>query len=106
MRSTQRNDASSTRLAAANESGKCYDTGEMKENVRKVGTKNASSSTGLLAGNTPVLSNAVVKSKCDERVKAKIETMPSSGSATGKNCAITTDPLNRKIAGTFIQSGD
>lgn len=57
------------------------DTGDIQEKLKKVDVK-TSSPTSLLAKNSLVLPTGVIK---PERVKAKTETMPSSGSATGKN---------------------
>jgi len=86
MESTKKND--SLRAQSRNENGKdkchSYDTEDIQDKMNKVDVK-TSSPTSLLVRNTLMLPTGVTKSNQSEQVKAKIKTMPSSGSATGKN---------------------
>lgn len=83
MESTRKNVSSGSQLREQNVKGKCQncDTGDIQEKMKKVDVK-TSSPTSLLAKNTLILPTGVIR---PERVQAKTETMPSSGSATGKN---------------------
>lgn len=82
MESTKKNISSGIQPRSKNGKDKCQScvTNDIQEKMKKVDVK-TSSPTSLLAKNTLLLPTGVIKS---ERVKAKAETMPSSGSATGK----------------------
>lgn len=81
MESTKKNISSGIQPRSKNGKDKCQScvTNDIQEKMKKVDVK-TSSPTSLLAKNTLLLPTGVIKS---ERVKAKAETMPSSGSATG-----------------------
>lgn len=83
MKSTKKNVSLGIQPRGQNEKGKhqSCDTGDIQEKMKKVDMK-TSSPTSLLAKNSIMLPTGVIR---PERVKAKTETMPSSGSATGKN---------------------
>lgn len=86
MESMKKNDSLGTQSRDENGKDKChnYDTNDIQDKMKKVDMK-TSSPTSLLARNTLRLPTGVIKPNQSEQVKAKTETMPSSGSATGKN---------------------
>ncbi|KMQ94077.1 cytochrome b5 reductase 4 [Lasius niger] len=81
MKSTKKNVSLGIQPRGQNGKGKhqSCDTGDIQEKMKKVDMK-TSSPTSLLAKNSIMLPTGVIR---PERVKAKTETMPSSGSATG-----------------------
>ncbi|RLU26461.1 hypothetical protein DMN91_000256 [Ooceraea biroi] len=82
--SAQKNDSSKTQLEMDKDGkDKCqsYDTDDIEEKVKKVNVT-TSSPTRLLAKSSLVLPTGFIKPKRGEQVKAKVETMSSSGSAT------------------------
>jgi len=86
MESTKKNDSLGAQSRNENGKDKCcsYDTEDIQDKMNKVDVK-TSSLTSLLIRNTLMLPTGVTKSNQSEQVKAKIKTMSSSGSATGKN---------------------
>lgn len=87
IKSIHKNDSLETQLEMdKNRKDKCQisNTDDIEEQVKKVDV-DTSSLTSLLAKNTLVLPAGVIEPKHSEQVKAKAETMSSSGSATGKN---------------------
>lgn len=86
MESTKKNDSSGIQSRDENEKDKShsYDTDDIQDKMKKVDVK-TSSPTSLLARNTLMLPTGVIRPNQNEQVKAKTKTMPSSGSATGKN---------------------
>lgn len=90
MESSKQNDHLGTESRDENDEGdECHsdlcETSEIKEKMKKVAVKTFLP-TKLLAKNSLTLPTEVVRSQQSERdVKASDETMPSSGSATGKN---------------------
>lgn len=86
MESMKKNDSSGTQPRDENGKDKChsYKTDDIQDKMKKVDVK-TSSPTSLLARNTLVLPTGVIKPNQSEQVKAKSKTVPSSGSATGKN---------------------
>lgn len=90
MEPTKKNDPLGTQPKNQNGQGdkskkNLYDTGDIQEKMKKVDVK-TSSPTSLLARNTMILPTEVIRSRQNEQaVKAKTETMPSSGSATGED---------------------
>lgn len=85
--SMKKNDSSeSTQSRDENEKEKCpsYDIDDIQDKIKKVDVK-TSSPTSLLARSTLTLPTGVVKPIQSEQMKAKTKTMPSSGSATGRN---------------------
>ncbi|KYQ57535.1 hypothetical protein ALC60_03497 [Trachymyrmex zeteki] len=83
----KKNDSSeSTQSRDENEKEKCpsYDIDDIQDKIKKVDVK-TSSPTSLLARSTLTLPTGVVKPIQSEQMKAKTKTMPSSGSATGRN---------------------
>lgn len=80
MEPMKKNDSS--RIHSENQNGKNAD--DIQERMKKVEVK-TSSPTSLLAKNSFILPTEVIRPKQSEQVKAKTETMSSSGSATGKN---------------------
>lgn len=85
MESMKKNDSSRTQSRDENGKDKChnYNTDDIQDKMKKVDVK-TSSPTSLLVRNTLRLPG-VIKANQSEQVKAKTETMLSSGSATGKN---------------------
>jgi len=85
MESMKKNDSSETQSRDENEKEKYhYDIDDVQDKIKKVDVKTFSP-TNLLARSTLTLPTDVVKSIQSEQMKAKTKTMPSSGSATGKN---------------------
>lgn len=86
MESTKKNVSSGIQPRDKNGKDKCEscDTNDIQEKMKNVDVK-MSSPTSLLVKNTLMLPTGVIR---PERVKAKTETMPSSGSATGKNVSL------------------
>ncbi|KYN12512.1 hypothetical protein ALC57_15239 [Trachymyrmex cornetzi] len=86
MESMKKNDSLETQSRDENGKEKChsYDIDDVQDKIKKVDVK-TSSPTSLLARSTLTLPTGVVKSIQSEQMKAKTKTMPSSGSATGKN---------------------
>lgn len=90
MELTRKNEPSGTQPKNQNEESdksqkNLYDTGDIQEKMKKVDVK-TSSPTSLLAKKTLILPTEVFRSKQNEQTaKAKTETMPSSGSATGED---------------------
>lgn len=81
----KKNDSSETQSRDENEKEKYhYDIDDVQDKIKKVDVKTFSP-TNLLARSTLTLPTDVVKSIQSEQMKAKTKTMPSSGSATGKN---------------------
>lgn len=83
MESTKKNVSSGIQPRDKSEKNKCQscDTNDIQEKMKKMDVK-TSSPTSLLVKNTLMLPAGVIR---PEQVKAKTDTMPSSGSATGKN---------------------
>lgn len=86
MESMKKNDSSGNESKDKNGKDKChsYDADDIQDKMKKVDVK-TSSPTSLLVRNTLALPSGFIKPNQSEQVKAKTETMPSSGSATGKN---------------------
>ena len=87
MESIKKNDSSETQSRDENGKEKChshYDIDDVQDKIKKVDVK-TSSPMSLLARSTLTLPTGVVRSIQSEQMKAKTKTMPSSGSATGKN---------------------
>ncbi|KYN07522.1 hypothetical protein ALC62_01724 [Cyphomyrmex costatus] len=86
MESMKKNDSSKTQSRDENGKDKChtYDIDDVQDKIKKVDVK-TSSPTSLLARSTLTLPTGVIKPIQSEQVKAKAKTIPSSGSATGKN---------------------
>lgn len=81
MESTKKNVSSGIQPRDKSEKNKCQssDTNDIQEKMKKMDVK-TSSPTSLLVKNTLMLPTGVIR---PEQVKAKTDTMPSSGSATG-----------------------
>lgn len=88
MESMKKNEEEPPRTESKDEDGKdkCHscDTDNIQNKMKKVDVK-TSSPTSPLARNTLMLPSEVIRSNQSKQVKAKTETMSSSGSATGKN---------------------
>lgn len=86
MESMKKKDSSGTESRDETGKNKChsYDTDDIQDKMKKVDVK-TSSPMSLLARNTLMLPTGVIRPNQNEQVKAKVEAMPSSGSATGKN---------------------
>jgi len=86
MELTKKNDSLGTQSRDENGKDIChsYDTEDIQDKMKKVDVKTFSP-TSLLIRNTLTLPTGVIKPNQREQAKAKIKTMPSSGSATGKN---------------------